>query len=220
MNREVVKTFRAVLSERRRPPSEWQLALGTVQWALISAYRERIGTTPFQMTTGRPPATAMSVLAGEDGDAWTVEELDVSCEQMQSWVAGWAREQEDLRCDVVRRVCEQRERVRELSGRGNLPVFEVGDYILVAQVRKPGCVPKVVQTWTGPWRVVPGGSEHVRVVEDIVTGETKEVKVERMRPYADSSLVVGTEVRVVQRLEGGGEGVTNLSPLWEWMAQK
>ena len=96
MNREVVKTFCAVLSERRRPPSEWQLALGDVHWALNSAYRERMGTTPFQMMTGRPPATAMSVLAGEDGDAWTVEELDVSCEQMQSWLAGWVREQEYL----------------------------------------------------------------------------------------------------------------------------
>ena len=37
-----------------------------------------MGTTPFQMVTGRPPAMVMSVLGGEDGDAWTVEELDVS----------------------------------------------------------------------------------------------------------------------------------------------
>ena len=88
-----MKTFPAVLSERRRPPSEWPLALGAVQWAPNSAYRERMGTTPFQMMTGRPLATAMSVLAGEDGDAWTVEELDVSCEQMQSLFAGWVREQ-------------------------------------------------------------------------------------------------------------------------------
>ena len=98
------------------------------------------------------------------------------------------REQEDLRCDVVKRV-------RKPSGRGHLPVFEIGDYVLVARVRKPGRVPKLVQTWTGSWRVVPGGSEHVRVVEDIVTGETKEVHVVRMRPYADSSLVEGPEIR-------------------------
>ena len=32
MNRGVVKTFRAVLSERRRPSSEWPLALGAVKW--------------------------------------------------------------------------------------------------------------------------------------------------------------------------------------------
>ena len=65
MNREVVKTFSAVLCERHRPLSEWPLALGAVQWALNSAYCERMRTTPFQMMTGRPPATAMSVLAGE-----------------------------------------------------------------------------------------------------------------------------------------------------------
>ena len=64
-------------------------------------------------------------------------------------------------------------------------------------MRKPGRVPKLVQTWIGPWRVVPGGSEYVRVVEDIVTGETKEVHVVRMRPYTDSSLVVGAEFRKV-----------------------
>ena len=78
---------------------------------------------------------------------------------------------------MAKRVREQRERVRELSGRGYLPVFEVSDYVLMARVRKPCRAPKLVQTWTGPLRVVPGGSEHVYLVEDIVTGETKEVVV-------------------------------------------
>ena len=82
MNREVMNTFRAALSERRRPPSEWPLVLGAVQWALNLAYLERMGTTPFQMMTGRPRATAMSVLAEDNGDAWTVEELDMPCEHM------------------------------------------------------------------------------------------------------------------------------------------
>ena len=91
MYREVVKTFRAVLRGRRRPSSAWLLVLGAVQWALSSAYQERMGTTSFQMMAGRPLATAMSVLEGKDGDAWTVEELDVSCEQMQAWVVGWVR---------------------------------------------------------------------------------------------------------------------------------
>ena len=58
-------------------------------------------------------------------------------------------------------------------------------------------MPKVVQTWTGPWHAVPGGPEHVRVVGDIVTRQTKEVHVVRMRLYADLSLVVRAEVRVV-----------------------
>ena len=110
---------------------------------------------------------------------------------------GYVRQQEDSRRDVVKCVREQRERLRGLSDREHLPVFEVGDYVLVAQVRKRGRVPKLVQTWTGPWRVASRGSEHVRVVEDLVTGETKEVHVVRIRPYADSSLVVRAEVREV-----------------------
>ena len=110
------------------------------------------------MMTGSPPATVISVLAGEDGDAWTVEELDVSCEQMQDWVACWVREQEDFRRDVVKRVRESRERVRELSGRRYLPVFEVGGYVLVARVSKLGRVSKLVQIldWTVAccaWRI-------------------------------------------------------------------
>ena len=84
INREVVKMFHAVLRERRRPPSEWPFVSGAVQWALNSAYRERMGTPPFQMMTGQTLAMAMSVLAGKDGNAWTVEGLDVSCEQMQA----------------------------------------------------------------------------------------------------------------------------------------
>ena len=68
--------------------------------------------------------------------------------------------------------------------------------MLVARVRKLGSAPKLVPTWTGPWRVLQGGSTHVYVV-DIVTGETKKVHVVRMRAYADSSLVIGAEVKDV-----------------------
>ena len=131
----------------------------------------------------------MSVLSGKDGDAWTVEELDVPCEKMQACFACWLGKQEDLWRDVVKHVREQRERVQELIGGGHLPVLEIRDYVLVARVSKPGRVPKLVQTWTESWRVVPGGSEYVCVVEDAITGETEEVHVVRMRPNAGSSLV-------------------------------
>ena len=67
--------------------------VGAVQWTLNSAFRERLGTTPFQMMTGRPPPTAMSVLAGAAAGEWTVENLDVSPGEMQERVTGWVSEQ-------------------------------------------------------------------------------------------------------------------------------
>ena len=108
MNREVVRTFRAILSERRRLVSEWPLVVGAVQWALNSAFRERLGTTPFQMMTGRPPPTAMSVLAGAAAGEWTVETLDVSPGEIQERITAWVLEQEAMRSRVVERVRTQR----------------------------------------------------------------------------------------------------------------
>lgn len=48
-NREVMKTFRVILSKRRWPPSNRLLPFGAVQWALKSAYREHITTKLLQM---------------------------------------------------------------------------------------------------------------------------------------------------------------------------
>ena len=39
-----------------------------------------------------------------------------------------------------------------------MPNFEVGDYVLYARVRRPVVTPKLMATWTGPWRVV--GAHH------------------------------------------------------------
>ena len=64
MNLEVVRTLRAVSSERGRPLSEWPDTICSVQFALNSAYRERMGAPPFQLMTGRVPRTAFSVFAG------------------------------------------------------------------------------------------------------------------------------------------------------------
>ena len=78
---------------------------------------------------------------------------------------------------------------------GSMPNFEVGDYVLVARVRKlDSAAPKLMATWTGPWRVISGESPRVYHMRDNVAGETKEVHVVQMRAYADSSLAVGAEV--------------------------
>ena len=96
--------------------------------------------------TGRPPPTAMSVLAGAAAGEWTVKSLDVSPAQMQERIIGWVLEQEAMRSRVVERVRAQRQRVREIGNRGQLPAFAVGNYVLVARLRKLGSAPKLVPT--------------------------------------------------------------------------
>ena len=124
-----------------------------------------------------------------------MEEEQFSPEMMQKSVAGWVTVQEELQREVLERVRATRNRKRVAASVGSMPNFEVGDYVLVARVRKLGSTPTLVTTWTGPWRVVSSGSPHVYNVQGIVTGEAKEVHVVRMRAYAHSSLAVGAEVQ-------------------------
>ena len=123
-----------------------------------------------------------------------MKEEEFSPEMMQKSVAGWVTVQEELRREVLERVRVARDRERVAASAGSMLNFEVGNYVLM-RVRKLGSAPKLVTTWTGPWRVVLSGSPHVYNVQDIVTGETKEVHVMRMRTNVDSSLAVGPVVQ-------------------------
>ena len=86
-----------------------------------------------------------------------------------------------------------------------LPDFAVGDYVLVPRVRQPGITPKLINTWTGPWRVASKTGGHAYGVKDIVTGRSREVHIARVRPYADASLNVATELKEVFNNESQGE---------------
>lgn len=86
VNREVLRRFRAILDERRRPVGEWPTMVPAVRWALNTAFHEWVVTTPFQLMMGRSPWTAPSVLAGDGDDEWLVQE-GVSAGRMQESVA-------------------------------------------------------------------------------------------------------------------------------------
>ena len=91
-------------------------------------------------------------------------------------------------------VRKSQERQRRAAGRGVMPDFAAEDYFLVARVRKRGVTPKLVNTWTGPWRVVTATTEHVHGVQNIVCVEVRDVHVARMRLYAGRDLHLAAEL--------------------------
>ena len=96
--------------------------------------------------------------------------------------------------------------MRGVKKKGVLPDFAVEDYVLVARVRQPGITPKLINTWTGPWRVVSKTEGHVYRVKDIATGSLREVYIAQMQPYADASLNVTAELKeVFNNLKSQGE---------------
>ena len=68
MNMNAVQTFRAVMSDRGHPLSEWSDAVAVVWFALNSSYRKWMGVSPFQLMTERVQRMTFSVLAGNGSD--------------------------------------------------------------------------------------------------------------------------------------------------------
>ena len=82
----------------------------------------------------------------------------------------------------------------------------VGDFVLVAHVRKCGKHAKLVSEWTGPWQVLSDDREQVNTVEHIVPREARDTHVARMRFYADKELHVTKRMRgIFQQLEHQAE---------------
>ena len=88
----------------------------------------------------------------------------------------------------MRNALKKRERQNQAASRGQLPNFAMGDYLMVARVRRPASTPNLVSTWTGPWPILPADKVHVYGVQSIVMGKVKDVHVVHLRFYADKDL--------------------------------
>ena len=195
MMREVVKTLKAMLQEERRSTRDWVDFVPAVQWALNTAYRERYGSTPYHVMFGRAPKTFLSTLASPTSGEWRVDVMDPAA--LRRHVRGVVEAQVGLHKEVLKKVQTNRALQRAAVSKGALPNFAVGDYVLVARVRRSGSTPKLLMTWTGPWRVVSAEQPHVYGVQNIVSGDVRDVHVARLRFYADRALAVTAELKDV-----------------------
>ena len=87
-----------------------------------------------------------------------------------------------------------------------LPKCAVGDFVLYARVRRQGVTPKLMSTWTGPWRVVGADQSPVYSVQNIVSSKVHTAHVALLRFYADADLSITAEIKdVVQHSYAQGE---------------
>ena len=69
--------------------------------------------------------------------------------------------------------------------------------MVAVRVRRPGSTPKLVRTWTGPLQNVTADKMHVYGVQNIFTGEFKDVQVVRLRFYVDKDLEMTAALKKV-----------------------
>ena len=195
MMREVVRALRSIMQEERRDIREWVDVAPAVQWTPNTAYRERYASTPYYVMFGWAPLTSFSTLASSIGKDWKVDALDE--EALRREVANVVKAQQRLHKVVEERMKGNRERQRQAASRGQLPNFAMGDYVMVARARRPGSTPKLVSTWTGPWRNVTADKVHVYGIQNILMDEVKDVHVIRLRFYPDKDLEMTATLKEV-----------------------
>lgn len=100
---------------------------------------------------------------------------------------------------VLARVTENQQKYYEHYSLCKLPHFTVGEYVLVARLHKPGEKRKITSTWTGSWRVANDDEKPMYAVQHLVTGETRDLHVTRMRLYAGEQFDVTRKLQDVFR---------------------
>ena len=104
-------------------------------------------------------------------------------------------EQERFCKDVQAAVAASRDTKRKIAqGKAVLPKFAIGDFVLYARVRRQGVTPKLMSTWTGPWRVVGADDSHVYSVHNNVSGKAHTAHVARLRFYVVADLNTTAEI--------------------------
>ena len=172
---------------------DWVDLAPEVQWALNTAFRERYGSTPDNVMFSRAPRTALSKLTYSTGQDWQVDVLDdkVLRKKVQSVV----EVQSELHIEVLDKVQANHGKQRAAASRGNLSNVAVGEYVLLARVRRSGWTPKLLMTSTEPWCVVVAQRPHMYGVQSIVSREIRDVHVARMRFYADAALAITADLK-------------------------
>ena len=186
LGKELIRVFRAALSELQLDLKEWPDLLPVVQSVLNnSPSPQRGNVAPITAYLGREPTPPIrTFLRSRNTKVVTIEEATQERLLSISTLKDRIAELHPFVQDMVR---SMRERQRLATSKGQLPNFIEGDYVLMAR-EEFFAGEKLALRWRGPRRVVKALSDFVYQVEDLRNGQLEEVHATRLKFYRDSSL--------------------------------
>jgi hypothetical protein len=200
--KHVTLTLKAILHDRKRPRTEWLEALKVVQYALNSAYRTRLGHSPFELLFSKPASPSnMSLILPLPH---TPRVVSYTAVELSTYVKDLAAVLDVIHKKTLLTQVKGRQQSRDRESTGKVLNLAVGEYVLAARVDHPR-KPKLIAFWTGPFVVTDVLSSHLYVVQHIHTSETKAVHATRLVLYHDSLMNVTSEMLAAsQYLETAG----------------
>lgn len=186
LGNELLRIFRAVLSETQLPKDEWPQLLPIFQSAINnSPSPARSNIAPITAFTGAPPSRPIDTfMRAIDSTPVTLTEAQTERElNINSLIA----HMDNLHPLIHQQLQKDRSRSRSVRSRGELANFTDGDYVLVAR-EDFFKNEKLCLRWRGPRRVIKALNDYVFKVEDLRNGETEDIHGTRLKYYADDSL--------------------------------
>ena len=194
INRMFLALMRALMSELRVDKDQWPSLVKLVEHTLNHRLQKRLGWLA--------PVTVMTGLKADNpvhGIFRNRKDGSIAGKAMEtaSIVEHVSRLHESLALmhkEVVSLSEKERTRHRTRQGRRRAPNFGAGDYVLVG-IPEPRAGQKLYLKWRGPYRIMHSARGYVFTVEDLVSGDQKEVHGDRVRFYDDRFLHVTEEMK-------------------------
>lgn len=197
--REVLRAFKALLSEFALGFASWPRIAKPVQMILIQSPSPKLGKdiAPITAFTQQLPEHPLTYLLKVEGKQTTVSTLSMAkaCQLMEHEKVQSAMQQ--MHRTITNNSKKRRQKAVDLhNSRTNVQKinFCEGDYVLIGCPQPNKKSHKLTVTWSGPARVVGFASPSVARVEDLLNNKVREIHVSRLKFYTNESLEVDEEL--------------------------
>lgn len=186
MGKEVLRIFRATLSEMQLPITEWPALVPILQSALNNSQSPQRGNrAPITIFLGQKPSTPNSVF--KTPSSGKLVTLTAAAQERIQNLDNTKIILEHLHPLIEKDLHMMRNKQRVQTSKGKPANFDEGDYVLVAKddVSKGE---KLSLKRRGPRRVLKAQSEWIYEVEDLRNNLKECIHASRLRLYSDANL--------------------------------
>ncbi len=186
VNRDIKALVKIILIAMGLDMSEWDLIVDNVQYALNQRTLKILkDQAPVTIHTGMRRKSVLDLIVGKENHLVTMEwstDMNAHLNQLQETL----NELHEEANDSTKRINANARRKK----REDIPEFEIGDYVIMCRVERPGNEKKHDLKWIGPVQIVGIKSKYVYEIMDLIKKRTSEVHATRLSFYSDGKLDV------------------------------
>lgn len=196
--RDVKALFKIMIHGTRVDRNDWPVLVSNVMFAINQRPSRILGNkTPVEVHMGMLPTNPLSLVFETNGQR--LEKVNW-VPNMIEYLNNLTKTLDILHQDAFDATAKKNKSMR--SAKEDLPIFEIGDYVLFCIFERPRPNGKLFFEWVGPMQIVDTKSEYVYQIKDLVDGRLLDAHVTRLSYYSNSQMHVTGELRHLIAREG------------------